>query len=141
MALSLSIKYITGEHLKAIQKIEQTLDEPCNAQDLLLGKFVTGKVALDDTTGPVGYIAWSKECPVDREVLRLVVHPSYRRTGIASSLLGEIENKIAPVEAVSMNCPVHCPDVSRTLLANRYETSGTFKINGVQHVRFLKWIN
>ena len=140
MALSLSIKYFAGEFLKGIQKIEQMLDEPTNVTDLFCGKYVSGKVAVDDEIGPVGYIAWSKECPVDREVLRLVVHPEHRRQSIATALIDAVEYKMAPCEAVSLSCPAHCPDVSRTFIANKYEMSGTYKHNGIQYFRFLKWI-
>lgn len=139
MPLSVLVKYIDQRILPDLSKIELMLDEPLDTANIFGGHF-SGKAVIDDASGPIGYVVWSNEGIADREIVRIAVHPKYRRQNIGTLLLKELESAPPPVEAISASVPVHYTDVTRLLLSCGYEMSGDFRRGGLGYIRFLKWI-
>lgn len=137
--VSFSVRYATENDKESIKKIEQLLNDPVSVDDFFGKEYLRGKVAEADSE-VVGYIFWNTECPWDREIIRLAVHPGYRRKGIATNLIAEIYTGQPLIQGISMNCPIHCPDLSRTMLSNRFELFSKPVIRGIQNIRVIKWV-
>lgn len=140
MTVPFTIRYAVEDDKKPIQSIERALSDPCPVDDLYSSAYLKGKVAEIEGVGVVGYVFWSNECPWDREIVRLAVSPMHRRKGIATNLIAEIYTGQPLIQGVSMDCPIHCPDLSRTMLSNKFEIFSKPIIRGIQHIRVVRWV-